>query len=73
MSEEPAKPKLRVKICPGCNKEISTDRFVCPDCGYTYPWFKVRLYLGGCGVVFFFLSMLAYMLLSTIPVPEAGP
>lgn len=27
----------RVKICPGCGKEVPSSRLLCPHCGYSFP------------------------------------
>jgi len=71
--DETPKPVARTKECKQCGKVMSVDRFVCQDCGYVYPWFKMRLYLGGCGVVFFFASMLIYALASIYAPPPELP
>ncbi|MBI1321403.1 MAG: hypothetical protein GC168_20970 [Candidatus Hydrogenedens sp.] len=65
MDDEPQKPPVaRTKVCPQCSKVISIDRFVCPECGYQYPWFKIRLYVGGCSVLLALIGLLLMALMN---------
>jgi endogenous inhibitor of DNA gyrase (YacG/DUF329 family) len=51
------------KPCPQCGHMMLKTRHVCPECGYTSQWFKVRFAVG-CVSILFGLFWLAIMLLS---------
>lgn len=58
------KPAPRTKPCPKCGTEINLNRGVCPKCGYMFPWFQIRFYIGGCSAVLAILGLLAMALMS---------
>ena len=43
---------------------MSIDRGVCPECGYVFPWFKIRLYVGGCSVILALIGLGLMVLLN---------
>lgn len=66
-------PKPRpTKKCPQCGHEIDVNRGVCTECAYMFPWFKIRLYLGGCGVIFFLFAMAVMAILTLIGPPPVA-
>ncbi len=60
----PEKKPRPTKTCPKCSHVIDVNRGVCTECGYMFPWFQIRLYLGGCGVLFFIFAMGMMLLMS---------
>lgn len=63
------KPKPRMKACPKCGKEVDINRGVCKDCGHMFPWFQVRLYLGGCSVV---IAAIGFLLMALTAIFGGG-
>ena len=67
----------RTKNCPKCGTMMDINRGVCKDCGHMFPWFQVRLYVGGCSVMIALLGLLLMALLSILgvqpPAPPASP
>lgn len=60
-----AEKKSRLtKPCPKCGYQLDVNRFVCKECGYVFPWFQIRLYLGGCGILFFIFAMGTMVIMS---------
>lgn len=72
-----AKKVTRTKNCPKCGTMMDINRGVCKDCGHMFPWFQVRLYVGGCSVMIALLGLLLMALLSIFgvqpPAPPAAP
>lgn len=68
-----AKRVPRLKVCPKCGTEIDVNRGVCKKCGHMFPWFQVRLYVGGCSVLIALLSLTLMAILSILGGPPAPP
>lgn len=68
MSETPAnapaeKPRRTMK-CKACGEQMPATRGVCPHCGATTTWFKVRTYVGCGALLLGGLAILANLLLA---------
>jgi len=63
----------RTKNCPKCGTMMDINRGVCKECGHMFPWFQVRLYVGGCSVMIALLGLLLMALLSIFGVQPPAP
>lgn len=43
--KKPASPP-RTRPCQRCGKDMPASRSVCPECGHTSTWFKLRVVVG---------------------------
>lgn len=70
MPEE--KKPARTKDCPKCGTSIDVNRGVCPSCGYMFPWFQIRFYVGGCSALLALVGLLLMALMNMFgPTPPA--
>lgn len=64
---------VRTKVCPKCGTEIDINRGVCKKCGHMFPWFQVRLYLGGCSVLIALISLTLMAIMAIMGGPPMPP